>query len=57
MRVSKILVNYVARIHCVEDLSHDSYSIIVQEEHIELHIPIRLDGIFSYLTTQSLTHE
>ena len=52
-----ILVNGVARIHYIEDLSHKIHSVIAQEEYIELRFPLRLDGIFSYLLTQSITPE
>ena len=38
-------------------MSPNSHSIIVIEEDIELRIPLRLDGIFSYFSTRSLTPE
>ena len=57
MHEAGILVNDVVRIHCGENVSLDSHSIIVTEEDIELRIPLRLDGIFSYFPTRSLTSE
>ena len=52
-----LLVNDLSRINCVEDMYHKSHSIIFQEENIGLRIPLRLDEIFSYFPTQSLTPE
>ena len=46
MHEDGLLVNDVARIHCGEDVYHESHSIIVQEVDIDLQIPLRLDGIF-----------
>ena len=36
---------------------HEIHSIIFQEEDFEIRISLRLDGIFSYLPTRSLTPE
>ena len=52
-----LLVNDVSRTHCVEDVSHESHSIIVTEEDINKIIPLRLDLIFSFLPTRNLTPE
>ena len=57
MREAGLLVNDVARIYCGEDVSHKSHYIIVQEEDVDIHIKLRLDRIFSYSPTQSLTPE
>ena len=57
MHESGILVNDVTRIHCGEDMSHGSHSIIFQEEDIELLIPLILDGTISYLPTRILKPE
>ena len=57
MREAGLLVNDVTNIHCGKDVFHKSHSLIIQEEEIELQIPLILDGIFSYLPTKSLTPE
>ena len=57
MSEAGILLNDVASIHCGEYVSQNIHSIIVQEEDFDLHIPLRLDGILSYIPTGSLTPE
>ena len=53
MREAGIRVNEVPRIHCGEDVTKESHSIIVDGD-VSLRIPLRLRGIFSYFPTRAL---
>ena len=53
MHEAGIWVNYVANIHCGEDVYHNIQSIIVSEEDIDLRIPLRIDRILLYFQTRS----
>ena len=55
MNESGLLVDNVTSIHCGEDVFNDIHCIIVQEEDIDLQIPLILYVIFSYLPTWGLT--
>ena len=54
MREAGIVVNDVPRIHCGNDISKESHSIIINGA-TSLRIPLRLRGIFSYFPTRKLT--
>ena len=55
MREAGLKVNDVPRIHCGENVSEESHSVISKEP--SLKIPLQLDGIFSSFPTRKLTHE
>ena len=38
-------------------MSHKNHPTIFQEEDVDIRIPLRLDGIFSYFPTLSITPE
>ena len=54
MREAGHKVNDVPRIHCGQDVTEDSHSIIMDGE-VDLKIPLRIRGIFSYFPTRALT--
>ena len=57
MREAGLLVHFVESIHCGEEVFHESHSLIIQEDYIEIRISLRLYFIFSYLPTWNITPE
>ena len=55
MHEAFLLVNDVSMIHFEKDMYHKSHSNIVHKEDIEIRIPLKMDGIFLYFPTRSLT--
>ena len=53
-REAGLIVNDVPRIHCGGDLTQESHCIISKGE-VDLRIPLRLKGVFSYFETRKLT--
>ena len=53
MREAGLVVNDVPRIHCGEEVTRESHSIISQDSNIR--IPLSLKGIFSYFESRALT--
>ena len=46
MREAGLLVHFVESIHCGEEVFHESHSLIIQEDYIEIRISLRLYFIF-----------
>ena len=55
MREAGIEVNDVPRIHIWDELICESHSIMIPQ--VDLRIPLRLRGVFSYFATRSLTNK
>ena len=56
MREAGHQVNDVPRIHCGQEVDEQSHSIVV-EGGVNLKIPLRIRGTFSYFPTRALTEE
>ena len=54
MRESGVTVNDIPKIH-IKEPSNEDHSIIIED--FDLHIPLQLDGIFSYFETRSPTDD
>ena len=57
MREAGLIVNDVPRIHTKSEELTDETHCIVSKGEVEMKIPMKLDGIFSYFPTRKLTHE
>ena len=60
LREAGLVVNDVPKIHTRQDeLSNDTHCIVANEDTngIDLRIPMKLDGAFSYFATRKLTEE
>ena len=55
MREAGIEVNDMPRIHIRDELIRESHSIMIPQ--VDLRIPLRLSGVFSYFVTRSLTNK
>ena len=50
MRKAAIIVNDVPRIHCGDSLTQNSHCIVVNGD-VNMRIPLRLKGVFSYFSS------
>ena len=60
MREAGLIVNDTPKIHTKrEDLSRETHCIVAtkSDNGVELRIPMKLDGIFSYFVTRALTQD
>ncbi|KAL7538844.1 hypothetical protein ACHAXR_009411 [Thalassiosira sp. AJA248-18] len=55
MREAGLVVNDVPRIHCGDEVTRESHSIISRRDNIR--IPLRLKGVFSYFASRKLTSD